>query len=232
MNIDTITKLIELKENEEIEIGIVYPDFEEEELAIASCVVAEFESVIMPFQANIITSSIILIGIFNKEIKEDIENGDIHGILKFKLEPSKDGFKVDVTSHYLDKHMVEIRDGSFRENVNNLLEFLNELKENITSSVNNTVNEYLELSEVGKLREYTLLYENGRNITKYDFVRYTDRPISQQKAEIQELINNGLTGKLYDDIIESNPELIDKQFAVNFKLIDGTNIEDVKIGEF
>lgn len=232
MKLESIEKLIKIKDDEVIEMGVVYANYEEDNISISNCIVSEFEELIIQFQGDIITASITLMGIFNNEIKKDFENGEVNNLLKFVLAPSKDGFKVDVTSHYLDKHMIEIRDGNFRENIDNLLDFLNDLKENVTKSINDIINTHLELSEVGKIREYILLYENGRNISKSDFVRYTDRPISQQKAEIQELINSGLTTKLYDNVIENNPELIDKKFAIKFTLIDGTDVEDVQVGEF
>lgn len=77
-----------------------------------------------------------------------------------------------------------------------------------------------------------MLYERRGKINRNGFVRTTDRPIFEQKAEIQDLINRGITENIYNSIIESHPELIDNKVAINFTLIDNEKIENIKFGTY
>lgn len=232
MKISTINRLIELKETEIIELGAVYPNFEDDKLSVKQCILHGFEDVLMNFQSEILATALTVMIIFNDEIKEDILNGESYNTLKFQLRPSEDGFKLETQSYYLEKHMTEIRDEAFRANINKLVNSIETLTKNISTNINDEINKHIELSEIGKVREYTLLYDHGRNITRNDFVREIDRPIFEQKAEVQDLISRGITGDLYDSIIESNPELSDKRIAVKFTLIDNEHIEDIEFGTY
>lgn len=232
MTLDTINTLLNLKENETIELGEVFPSIANKKISITHYYLNNFEDFLIQFQSEIIACSLGVIGVFNNEIKEDIKNEKIKNILKFNLTPSTDGFKLEITSEYLNKYMTEIRDGNFRENIDTLIDLINSLKNNISKNINSIIDKHVELSEVGQIKQYTLLYEHGRQIKRTDFVRGSDRPIFEQKAEIQDLINRDITGYLYDTVTESNPELIGKQFAIQFTLIDNKDIEDIKFGTY
>lgn len=232
MNLKSIETLIELKDNESVEIGVVYAQFEDNRLTVQNCIVYDFEELTSIFIAEISAVSIALVSTFKNEIKKDIKNCETNDLLKIEIKPSDKGFKVNLNSYYLNKYMSDIRDEHFRINIDELVSSIKVLESDIEEHINERISNYLELKEVGKIKEYILLYENGRDISRYDFVRLTDRPISQQKVEIQELIDSGLTGKIYDDIIEDNPELIDKKLSVSFTLVNDNEVRDIRVSTF
>lgn len=131
MTIDTINALINLKENEIIEFGAVYPTINNGKITLTHYFDYKFENFISQFQPQIFGCSTMITSIFNKEIKEDIRKDNCKNILKLDLTPAKNGFKLNIKSDYLDTYMTEIRDGDFRENINLLVDSINTVTNDI-----------------------------------------------------------------------------------------------------
>lgn len=232
MSVEAINKLINLKEKEVVEIAVTRPIIEDNELSVEIFRDREFGDFAYEDLPCILSLSTKVSCLFNEEIKKDVENYKHNDLLKVQVTSSNEGFKVNLESYYLKKYKNDIRDDDFRKDIYRLTKSINRIKRKIEKNINGVISCYFELKEAGEIKEFIFLYKNGKYISKNDFVVCTDRPIHQQKEEVQKLIDSGLTERVYDKAIKGNPELIGKKIAVSFTLVNDNEVGDIRVSTF
>jgi len=128
---------------------------------------------------------------------------------------------------------------NLKANSSDSKEFLTLIKkdiDNIAGRLNELYCDYLKLEDSGKLfspKEFQFIYSRSETsrVWEYEsFVRQTDRPIPQQKVEVQSLIQQEVDKKVCNTVnLSSNSYKEANKLAIKFKS-DGFHFTSVQLG--